>query len=202
MPRRQFLALPALIAAVAFAGRAAYILAVTRREQGPVFASGHLSRFHDPVFLSYGFGDVLQGANCADTYSGPRLGYWNGTCNPLRHPSGDASVIAGDKRRVALDYMSNHLEDLPLVVSVRVGRLWSVFRPMQTVDDNRFEGRPKWASEAGMLLLFPLVAPAVIATRTAAATYGLVRFRAPAEVSVVALAAVALDAWIARRHNP
>lgn len=179
-----------------------------------------LSRFDDPVFLSYGSGDVLAGANCADTYSGPRLGYWNGTCNQVRHPSGDASVVATEKRRLALEYMSDHLDELPLVVSARVGRLWSVFRPMQAAEDNRFEGRPKWVSVAGLVMLFPLLAlavggvvtlrrrrvalipllaPVVIATLTAAAFYGLTRFRAPAEVSVVALAAVALDAWIGHR---
>jgi 4-amino-4-deoxy-L-arabinose transferase-like glycosyltransferase len=178
-----------------------------------------LSRFDDPVFLSYGAGDVLAGANCADTYAGTRLGYWNGTCNPVGHVSGDASVVATERRRDALEYMSEHIDELPLVVSARVGRLWSVFRPMQAADDNRYEGRPKWVSVAGMVMLFPLLAlavggvvalrrrrvalipllaPIVIATLTAAAFYGLARFRAPAEVSVVALAAVAIDAWIGR----
>jgi hypothetical protein len=45
----------------------------------------------------------------------------------------------------------------------------------------------------------PLVAPVVIVTLVAAAFYGLVRFRAPAEVSIVVLAAVALDSLTARR---
>jgi hypothetical protein len=45
----------------------------------------------------------------------------------------------------------------------------------------------------------PLVAQFVIVTVIAAAIYGLVRFRIPAEVSIVVLAAVALDAWWASR---
>jgi hypothetical protein len=47
--------------------------------------------------------------------------------------------------------------------------------------------------------LIPLLAPAVIVRVVAAVFYGLVRFRAPAEVSIVVLAAVAIDAAWARR---
>jgi hypothetical protein len=49
--------------------------------------------------------------------------------------------------------------------------------------------------------LIPLLAPVVIVTIVAAAFYGLVRFRAPAEVSIVVLAAVALDALWAKRFS-
>ncbi len=180
-----------------------------------------LSRFDEPVFLSYGSGDVLAGANCADTYGGERLGYWNGTCNQVRIQSGDASVVADKKRRAALEYVQQHLDELPLVMSVRVARLWGVYRPMQTAKDNRAEGRPFWVSLAGMAMFFPLVVlaaggvlilrrrrvalipllgPILIATLTAAAFYGLTRFRAPAEVSLVVLAAVPIDAWLAERR--
>jgi hypothetical protein len=48
----------------------------------------------------------------------------------------------------------------------------------------------------------PLVAQFAIVTLTAAAIYGLVRFRVPAEVSLVVLAAVALDAVIPRAASP
>jgi hypothetical protein len=44
----------------------------------------------------------------------------------------------------------------------------------------------------------PLVAQFVLVTVTAALVYGLVRFRTPAEASIVALAAVAIDAVVAR----
>jgi hypothetical protein len=89
--------------------------------------------------------------------------------------------------------------------------------------DNENEGRPYWASIAGLAFFYPMVvlavggavvlarrrvpllpllAPIVIATLTAAAFYGLVRFRVPAEVSLVALAAVAIDFVIARATAP
>jgi 4-amino-4-deoxy-L-arabinose transferase-like glycosyltransferase len=181
-----------------------------------------LTRFDRPVFLSYGSGYVLQGANCDDTYSGSHLGYWNGTCNFPKHETGDASARGAERQRVALRYMRDHIDELPLVVSARIGRLWGVFRPAQTARDNQLEGRPLWVSWAGLVMFFPLVAlaiwgvvllrrrrvalipllaPIVIATLTAAAFYGLTRFRVPAEVSLVVLAAVAVDAWLARGES-
>jgi hypothetical protein len=45
----------------------------------------------------------------------------------------------------------------------------------------------------------PLVSQFVIVVVTAAAIYGLVRFRIPAEVSLVVLAAVAIDGWLGGR---
>jgi 4-amino-4-deoxy-L-arabinose transferase-like glycosyltransferase len=178
-----------------------------------------LGRFEEPVFLSYGSGSVLQGANCDATYGGERFGYWDGTCNPLTLRRGeDPSVEAGRRRERALDYIGDHLDEVPVVVAARVGRLWGVFRPIQTARDNQFEGRPFWASIAGLVMyvplvgfafggvvvlarrkvpLVPLLAPVVIATLTAAAFYGLIRFRVPAEISLVLLAAVAIDAvWL------
>ena len=181
-----------------------------------------LMRFEEPVFLSYGAGSVLQGANCDQTYGGERLGYWDGTCNALTDTAGDGSVESGRRRDLAFDYMGDHLDRLPVVVAARVGRLWGVFRPIETARDNQFEGRPMWASVAGLVMfvplaafaaaglvilrrrrvpLIPLVAPIVIVTLMAAMFYGLIRFRVPAEVSLVVLAAVALDALVARRYD-
>jgi uncharacterized membrane protein YoaK (UPF0700 family) len=86
---------------------------------------------------------------------------------------------------------------------------------------NEGEGRELWASwlgfatflilvpfaVAGVVLLrrrrvplTPLVAQFVLVTVTAALIYGLVRFRTPAEVSLVVLAAVAVDRLFARRR--
>ena len=48
------------------------------------------------------------------------------------------------------------------------------------------------------IALVPLLAPVAIVTLVAAGFYGLVRFRAPAEVSIVVLAAVAFDNALAR----
>jgi uncharacterized membrane protein YoaK (UPF0700 family) len=81
-------------------------------------------------------------------------------------------------------------------------------------DYNRGEGREVWASWLGFAAFWllvpvtvagavvlrrrrvpitPLVAQFVLVSITAAAIYGLVRFRIPAEVSIVVLSAVAVD---------
>lgn len=178
-----------------------------------------LSKYEEPAFLSYGEGGVVGGANCDATYSGPFIGYWIGLCAPSR---GEPSVAAARNRRQGLDYVRDHLSRLPLVMTARVGRLWSVYRPFQMADLNESEGRPKWASLAGWgmlwplvglavagvvilrrrrVTLWPLVVPIAIVTLDAAAFYGLVRFRVPAEVSIVILAAIGLDALVTRRQR-
>jgi 4-amino-4-deoxy-L-arabinose transferase-like glycosyltransferase len=175
-----------------------------------------LSRYEEPAFISYGAGGVLAGANCDATYSGPFIGFWIGLCAPSE---GEPSVAAARNRRRGLGYMRRHLSQLPLVATARVGRTWSVYRPFQMADMNESEGRPRWASLAGWAMywplvglaaagvvilrrrhvaLLPLLAPILIVTLNAAASYGLVRFRAPAEVSLVVLAAIGLDALVTR----
>ena len=117
--------------------------------------------------------------------------------------------------------MGAHLSRLPVVVAARVGREWSVFRVFQMAHLSVLEGRPYAASIAGwvmFLVLMPLaaagvvllrrrrvsvaalLAPAVAVTVNAAVFYGLVRFRAPAEVSIVVLAAITIDAFIDHRR--
>ena len=103
-----------------------------------------------------------------------------------------------------------------MVLAARVGRVWSVYEPFQTP-----EGRNVRVQKLGTVmywLLVPLAAwglialrrrgvstwillmPFVVVTVTALVTYGNVRFREPAELSLVILAAVALDALWRRRE--
>jgi 4-amino-4-deoxy-L-arabinose transferase-like glycosyltransferase len=174
----------------------------------------NLARFENPVFLSHGDGGVLAGANCDETYRGRDLGSWHGLCHVEEsrdEPEGSRSSDL--KREAALEYVRDHLGRLPVVALARVGRNWSVYRPLQMADEDVTEGRPKWASWAGLAMyavlvpfavagaialrrrrvaIFPLVGPLVMVTLVAAAFYGRMRFRAPAEVSLVVLAAVAV----------
>lgn len=191
----------------------------------------NLVRFEKPVLLSSGDGGVLAGANCSKTYAGSDLGSWNGYCllGQTRHRRsaelvsyGDRSVQDAAAREVGLKYMREHVERLPVVVTARVARVWSFFHPFQMARLAEGEGKPEWASRAGLgaywLLLgfsvagvfvlrrrgervFPLLAPVVAVTLVAAALYGLVRFRAPAEVSIVVLAAVTIDQLVGRRRS-
>ena len=106
------------------------------------------------------------------------------------------------------------------------GRLWGVFRPLQTVDLMRDEGRERAVGIMGLLALYasvplgiagavilrrrripisPLVAPVFVATLSAMLAFGNPRYRASADIALVVLSAIALDALVlrwTRRHAP
>ena len=179
----------------------------------------NLQRFERPVLLSAD-GGTLLGANCDDTYYGPRLGFWNGLCAlPPPGSGGDASVHSERMRRTALEYIGDHKGRLPVVVAARLGRTWGVFRPFDPVEWNAFDGRPRWISLAqvwlfwlvagfaiaGTVLLrrrgqpvWLLLAPVLAVTVATITVYGRERFRVPAEVPLVVFAAVAVDQLVGR----
>lgn len=173
-----------------------------------------LFRYEKPTFISYGDGGVVAGANCDATYSGFLIGSWLGLCKPDR-VSLEPSEAAEQRRRLGRDYRRDHLDRLPIVVTARIARIWGVYRPFQMADFSVAEGKPKWASLAGWTMLWPLLglaaagvvtlrrravsllpllAPLLLVTLVAAAFYGLIRFRVPADPPIVVLAAVGIDA--------
>lgn len=176
------------------------------------------SRFEDPVAISTNDGLTLLGTNCATDYFTPAIGLWHGDCLPPTAFTADQlvdqSVISTAYRAEALSYIRHNLTRLPVVMAVRVGRVWSVYDPDFMVHFMQGEGRPQWvswlgfamyvalvpASVAGAVILrrrkvmiLPLVATFLIVTITAAAFYGLLRFRIPSEIALVVLAAAAFD---------
>ncbi len=176
--------------------------------------------FDEPAVLSTGDGLVLLGANCDETYGGSRIGFWSIECAGGSPKTADAAVLSKRKRDQALDYVGDHLGRVPIVVAARVGRVWGVFRPVQTVEFSELEGRPHAAAMAGLVMywvlaglavagivvlrrrravLWPLLVPVALVTLISAFGYGTLRFRVPAEVSIVVLAAVAIDAVWRRR---
>jgi 4-amino-4-deoxy-L-arabinose transferase-like glycosyltransferase len=143
----------------------------------------------------------------------------------------DPSERDGEYRAIARRYITDHLGDLPRVVAARVGRLWHVYQIDQGLRlDGYIEGRSGgppgsslvWVRTAlwsyyvlallaiagGVLLwrrkvpISPLVAQVLLATFTAATTFGVTRYRAGAEIAIVVLAAVALERIVARRPAP
>jgi 4-amino-4-deoxy-L-arabinose transferase-like glycosyltransferase len=179
----------------------------------------NFGRFDKPVYLSTGAGGTLADANCDEVYFGPHIGWWALSCIP--DLPGDESVRDERLRHLALDYMSDHRGDLPRVVGARVGRLWEVFRPHQTAEFDWTEGRGPDIGAWALLVylatlalavagggvrwgrrrpLLPLAAIVATVTITAAAFYGAVRFRVPADVVLVVLAAVAVDALGTQRR--
>jgi 4-amino-4-deoxy-L-arabinose transferase-like glycosyltransferase len=175
----------------------------------------NLARFDDRTFVSTNDGIALAGSNCDPVYSGGGIGLTvlAPPCIDSPHPPGDESVIATVYRKRAFDYMRDHKRDVPKVVAARIGRTWSVFRPMDMLEFNRGEGRERWVTALGLYTFLPLLAlaiaggfvlarrdgkalwvlvvPAIVSTIGVAATYGQTRFRAAAEPSIVVLAALA-----------
>jgi hypothetical protein len=181
----------------------------------------NLSRFDEPVLISSNEGLTLLGANCDATYHGSEVGMWVlAPCVPAQAPPGDQSVVSNDYRRRAFDYMRAHKRRLAVVMGVRLGRTWNLYRPTDMLRVNAAEGRPRWATAAGLVTYYPLVGVAVvgavalhrrrqwyapllvppaIVTLTTLAFYGQTRLRFPAEPSLVVLAGVTIallwDRW-------
>ncbi len=180
----------------------------------------NLSRFSHPVLLSSQFEATLAGANCRDTYHGPSLGSITSTCVKGLDPTTDESEASVVLRDRAQDFVRDNLGRVPVVVAARVGRVVGVYPPDRLIDvEVFFEGRERWVATlelitfypvaigaiAGAVVLrrrrtvpvFPLLALPAIVIVTVAVTYGSNRFRAPAETSLVVLAAIAIDAlWL------
>jgi 4-amino-4-deoxy-L-arabinose transferase-like glycosyltransferase len=190
-------------------------------------------RFEQPVYLSTGFGQTLANANCDGTYSGELLGYYRTQCifdllggeaNYRPYIKMDGSIRDAKLGALAKTYIEDHLSELPKVVAARVGRLWGVYRPEQSVSlDAYIEGRsggPPGTSFrivrealwmyyvlAGLAIggivylrrrrmapIYPLLIQPLTATLAAVLNSGITRYRAGAEVTLVLGAAVALVA--------
>jgi 4-amino-4-deoxy-L-arabinose transferase-like glycosyltransferase len=189
----------------------------------------NLGRFDRTVLLSTNEGLTIYGANCPDTYSGRDIGFWSINC-ALVYPmpegvdQSEKSIIF---RQAGLDYIRDNLDRLPAVLVARHLRGWSFpWRLEQMVFWNTGEGREPWASWIGIVQywllvpvavaggvilrrrrevrLLPLVAMPVLVFIVTTLFYGLTRFRLPAEIAFVVLAAAALDqAWSCwRRPRP
>lgn len=130
-----------------------------------------------------------------------------------------------EHRARAVAYMRENAPRVPIVAAARQGRMWGVFRPFQTATfDQDFGGGPLVVYQAGLVFywaiipfaaagavrlrrrgvtLAPLLPFFVVAIATAAIAFGTFRYRAPAEVPIVILAAVGVDALLSssRRHD-
>jgi 4-amino-4-deoxy-L-arabinose transferase-like glycosyltransferase len=184
----------------------------------------NLLRFEEPTTMTSATGSALSAANCDEVYYGQLIGYYaNCFQGPWPPASADESQRDLEPRKQAIEYMKNHKRRLPLVAAARVGRLWGLFKPGQTTAfDWTIEGRGRAASWIGLfcyyvlmafaavglvvlrrrrITILPLVSVAVIATLAAAITFGVTRYRAPAEVAIVVAAAVGIDAAWRRYHR-
>jgi len=184
----------------------------------------NLTRFERPVLLSTGLETTVDSASCDDTYYGPFTGYWSRRCvDDARAKAGlaadaDRSVIAAAYRDDAEHYIRDNLSRVPTVVAARIGRITGLWNLDQQAHLDFFPGGRElelawaawWAYFALAVLSFPgavllrrrgvpilpLIAFPVLVLITTVVTFGLVRYRATAEPSLVILAAIAIDAAI------
>jgi 4-amino-4-deoxy-L-arabinose transferase-like glycosyltransferase len=177
-------------------------------------------RFDRPVLISTNDGLTLGGANCATDYDTSAVGLWHLDClGPgvlTTDQQEDPSVVSARYRDQAFDYIGDNVRRLPRVMAIRIGRTWNLYDPAQMVHFTEPEGRELPVSWTGLFVYYallplavagavvlrrrrrpvwPFIATAVTVTVTSALFYGHVRFRTPAEVALVVLAAAALTAW-------
>jgi 4-amino-4-deoxy-L-arabinose transferase-like glycosyltransferase len=183
-------------------------------------------RFDRPVFLSAHMGVTMLVGNCDRVYSGSELGLMDISCGfvqPPLKPGADQSVVDYAGRKQALRYMSDHAGRLPVVVLAREGRAWSLYAPFQTAEfEAHFSRTRLWVHElaifafwallpaaiaGGVVLhrrrvpLYPLLSFIVVIVVTVGITFGQPRYRAGAEVPILLLAAIAIDALLRRREH-
>lgn len=177
--------------------------------------------FERSTFLTTGDGSVFRGANCDLTYRGPGTGAWDLHCVGGDRVPKDESILAARWRDDALDYASDNLGRVPVVVAARVARSFSLYpRPARQVTELNFiEGRPRtlvWIALAAYAAVVALavagiaalrddlavvaivLAPVALVVIASAAGYGGWRFRQPAEVSFALLAGIGAT-WMLER---
>jgi 4-amino-4-deoxy-L-arabinose transferase-like glycosyltransferase len=164
--------------------------------------------FDQFVLISTDAGAVFAGANCPATYYGPNLGGWDINCT-TSYPGKNEAEETAQQLRDGLDYTGDHLSRLPAVAMARLARGWSFYQPWQANP-----GRSSEVQGVGVAMYFVLLplavygllllrrrrvriwlilVPVVMVSVTMVVIYGFLRFRQPAEISLVVLAAVALE---------
>jgi 4-amino-4-deoxy-L-arabinose transferase-like glycosyltransferase len=179
----------------------------------------NVQRFEKPVFISTAQDTTIGGANCDVVYHGSSIGAWSDQCfSDILNRNLEESVAASEIRSRSAHYVAGHTGRLPLVALARFGRTWDLFKPASNVTLGELQRRPRvwsWIALAmyGVLVvlaclggyrsrrdpaLLPLLAMPVLVTLTGVLFWGNPRFRRPAELVIVVLAAVAIDAFAGR----
>ncbi len=161
------------------------------------------SVFDRPV-LTNNEGDVLAASNCARTYHGHNLGYVSLLC--LAPETGNEAQKAARWRSDGLGYARDHASRLPVVLPARFLRTWGFYQPARSSQERSRDTR---LTRGGVVFDFVLIllaiagvaalrrrrrellvllAPFVMVSLAAMATYGAVRFRHAAEIPLTVLA--------------
>jgi hypothetical protein len=173
----------------------------------------NFSRFEAFVPITTDGDFTLDNTNCDRTYSGRLVGDWSVDCTAPFRAGEDESQYAQRARSHAFEYIRRHAGEVPRVAAIRVLRAWDLFRPGQNLEFASIRNRDLdvsrvgqifyWAAlpfaAAGIIVLrragrrvAPLIAMFLLVTLAAAGSLGEIRYRGPAEVSIILLAAAAL----------
>ncbi|HEY2330376.1 MAG TPA: glycosyltransferase family 39 protein [Acidimicrobiales bacterium] len=172
------------------------------------------------VPLSDNRGTLLVGANCRQSWQGPRQGLWTFACvDAIKSPNRDEIPLTHRYIQAGTDYARAHLSDAPRVGAVRVLRTFGLWAPRQQRTEEAAEGRNETALLVGWFAyLFvaafavggtwigyrrgmpvgPLLGAIVLVVITSALSYGNQRFRMAAEPSLLVLAGIGLSTLIGR----
>ena len=176
--------------------------------------------FHQFVPLATDSGSAIAGANCASVYYGPAIGEWKIAC--VKAYPGNEAASTARARSDGVHYALHHLVRLPVVVAARELRVWGLYQPFQQHSEGRSPGAERLGLAMYYLLLvlgiyaiprlrtlrqpaWVLLTPFVLVGITAGLIFGAVRFREPAELSLVILAALGGERFWTRqlhRHPP
>ncbi len=160
------------------------------------------------VLISTNSATVIAGANCASTYHGVNIGGWDITCISPRTKTNEADQ-ASIWQRQGLSYATHHLSRVPVVVLLRLLRVWDLWQPRRQARTFA-EGQQIGVAEAGVAVfwilgligiagvlalrrrrpaLLVLLAPAVVVCVSTALGYGVPRLRDSFDVALPVLAA-------------
>ena len=172
----------------------------------------------EPTLSTVSASAVIAVSNCDATYSGRLLGSWSYPCmQPKLGYRMSEAKYAAHVRAKGLDYALGHASRWPIVGVARLGRVWGIWNPGEVTRAEAHETRNltwqrmAWPISVATLAVGPigfwmlrrdrrriavLVAPVVMTTVIALATYGNSRFRTAAEpVLLIGVAVVAVAVW-------
>ncbi len=172
----------------------------------------------EPTLSTVSASAVIAVANCDATYSGRLIGSWSYPCMQpklgFRMSEAKYSVHVRSK---GVKYALGHASRWPIVGAARLGRVWGIWNPDQLTRVEAQETRNLtwqraawpisiatlvvglagfWKLRRDHVRIAVLVAPVVMTTVIALATYGNSRFRTASEpVLLIGVAVVLVGAW-------
>ncbi|HEY3723728.1 MAG TPA: glycosyltransferase family 39 protein [Acidimicrobiia bacterium] len=186
----------------------------------------NLTRFEKPELLSTSFGPLLATTSCDQVWNSDNKSYFSIACTVAIQkregkPGDDESQLDAIYRHAGLEYIKHHKHQLPGVVAARAAAIVGLYHPdlQIRIDSSRGVEKSELAIARAIMYtfyalavlaivgavvlrrrrtapVFPLLVPPVVVMVTVIIGYAAMRFRAPADLALCILAAVALDAAI------